>query len=220
MGADPGDVGVTMATAREVRVPDVGRESVRRIHALLQETLGKDVVEDFASFRLTVSPSTNPSLAPKLVEAYGGGRLIGAMLGVYLHRVNGGMILYAGVREPFRRQGLYTEMRRALLSELAAESPTGLAFVLSEVEDGSWLHRRYLDEWRAFVAPLDYVQPDVQGLSRRRLDLVVVPQVASKAEIIEILPIIVREVFTSVYRITEPEDDPDFRHVVDSIGTS
>ena len=64
------------------------------------------------------------------------------------------------------------------------------------------------------------VQPDVQGLSRRRLHLVVVPQVASKAEIIEILPIIVRELFTSVYRITEPEDDPDFRHVVDSIGTS
>ena len=147
-------------------------------------------------------------------------RLIGAMLGVYLHRVNGGMILYAGVREPFRRQGLYTEMRRALLSELAAESPTGLAFVLSEVEDGSWLHRRYLDEWRAFVAPLDYVQPDVQGLSRRRLHLVVVPQVASKAEIIEILPIIVRDLFTSVYRITEPEDDPDFRRVLDSIKTS
>ena len=220
MGAVSGDVGVTMATARDIRVPDGGSESVRRIHALFEETLGNDAVEDLDSFRLTVSPSTNPSLAPKLVEAYEGGRLIGAMLGVYLHRVNGGMILYAGVREPFRRQGLYTEMRRALLSELAAESPTGLAFVLSEVEDGSWLHRRYLDEWRAFVAPLDYVQPAVQGLSRRRLHLVVVPQVASKAEIIEILPIIVREVFTSVYRITEPEDDPDFRHVVDSIGTS
>ncbi len=220
MGAVSGDVGVTIATARDIRVPDGGSESVRRIHALFEETLGNDAVEDLDSFRLTVSPSTNPALAPKLVEAYEGGRLIGAMLGVYLHRVNGGMVLYSGVREPFRRQGLYTEMRRALLSELAAESPTGLAFVLSEVDDGSWLLRKYLDEWGAFIAPLDYVQPDVQGLSRRRLDLVVVPQVASKAEIIEILPIIVREVFTSVYRITEPEDDPDFRHVVDSIGTS
>ena len=220
MGAVSGDVGVTMATAREVRVPDGGSESVRRIHALFQETLGTDTVEDLVSFRLTVSPSTNPALAPKLVEAYEGNRLIGAVLGVYLRRVNGGMVLYAGVREPFRRQGLYTEMRRALLSELAAESPTGLAFVLSEVDDGSWLLRKYLDEWGAFIAPLDYVQPDVQGLSRRRLHLVVVPQVASKAEIIEILPIIVREVFTSVYRIAAPEDDPDFRHIVDSIGTS
>ena len=220
MGADPGDVGVTMATAREVRVPDGVTTCVRRIHALFQETLGNDAVEDLDSFRLTVSPSTNPSLAPKLVEAYEGGRLIGAMLGVYLRRVNGGMILYAGVREPFRRQGLYTEMRRSLLSELAAESLTGLAFVLSEVDDGSWLLRKYLDEWGAFIAPLDYVQPAVQGLSRRRLDLVAVPQAASKAEIIEALPAIVRELFTSVYRIPEPEDNPDFRHVVDSIGTS
>ena len=220
MGAVPGDVGVTMATARDIRVPDGGSESVRRIHALFQETLGNDAVEDLVSFRLTVSPSTNPALAPKLVEAYEGNRLIGAVLGVYLRRVNGGMVLYAGVREPFRRQGLYTEMRRALLSELAAESPTGLAFVLSEVEDGSWLLRKYLDEWGAFIAPLDYVQPAVQGLSRRRLHLVVVPQVASKAEIIEVLPTIVRELFTSVYRIAEPEDNPDFRHVVDSIGTS
>ena len=211
---------MTMATARDIRVPDGGSESVRRIHALFEETLGNDAVEDLDSFRLTVSPTTNPALAPKLVTAHEGGRLIGAMLGVSLRRVNGGMILYAGVREPFRQQGLYTEMRRSLLSELAAESPTGLAFVLSEVDDGSWLLRKYLDEWGAFIAPLDYVQPDVQGLSRRRLHLVVVPQVPSNAEIIEILPIIVRELFTSVYRITEPEDDPDFRHVVDSIGTS
>ena len=211
---------MTMATARDIRVPDGGSESVRRIHALFEETLGNDAVEDLDSFRLTVSPSTNPSHAPKLVEAYEGGRLIGSMLGVYLRRVNGGIVLYAGVREPFRRQGLYTEMRRALLSELAAESPTGLAFVLSEVEDGSWLHRRYLDEWGAFIAPLDYVQPAVQGLSRRRLDLVVVPQATSKTEIVEALPAIVREVFTGVYGISEPENIPDFRLIMDSIGTS
>ena len=74
MGAVSGDVGVTMATARDIRVPDGGSESVRRIHALFEETLGNDAVEDLDSFRLTVvSPSTNPSLAPKLVEAYDGG---------------------------------------------------------------------------------------------------------------------------------------------------
>ena len=41
-----------------------------------------------------------------------------------------------------------------------------------------------------------------------------------KAETIEVLPTIVRELFTSVYRVAAPEDNPDFRHVVDSIGTS
>ena len=204
----------------ETRIAEATSESVHRIHTLFAETLGNDSVEDLESFRQTVSPHTDPHVAPKLVTTHECGHHVGATLGVYLRRVNGGMILYAGVKEPFRRQGLYAEMRTRLLAKLAAESPTGLGFVLSEVQDGSWLHRMYLEDWGAFIAPLDYVQPAVQGLSRRRLDLVVVPQAADREEIIHSLPAIVREVFMSVYRISEPEDDPDFRHVVDSIGTS
>ena len=41
---------MTMATARDIRVPDGGSESVRRIHALFEETLGNDAVEDLDSF--------------------------------------------------------------------------------------------------------------------------------------------------------------------------
>ena len=184
------------------------------------ETIGPDGVEDLDSFRRTVSQLTDAALVPKIVEAFDGSQLIGAMLGVYLRRVNGGMILYAGVRESHRGQGLYTEMRTALLSGLATESPTGLGFVLSEVEDGTWLQRKYLDDWGAFTAPLDYVQPAVQGLSRRSLNLMVVPQTAPIEEIIGALPDIVREVFTSVYRVSEPECKPDFLHIMDSMGTS
>ena len=211
---------MTTATARELRAPDGAPESVRRIHALFVETLGKDAVEDLDSFRLTVSPHTDPQVAPKLVATHKRDHLVGAMLGVHLRRVNGGMVLYAGVRKPHRRQGLYTKMRDALLSDLAAESSTGPGFLLSEVEDGTRLLRKYLDEWGAFVAPLDYAQPAVQGLSRRRLNLVVLPQAASRKEIVDALPTIVREVFASVYRIAEPEDDPDFRRVVASLGNS
>ncbi len=211
---------MTTATARDVRLVDTTSESLVSVHELLVETIGADAVEDLDSFLHTVSSSSNSSLSPMLVEACDGHRLIGVTLGAYLRRVNGGMVLYAGVKEPFRRQGLYTEMRTRLLAKLAAESPTRLGFVLSEVEDGSWLHRMYLEDWGAFIAPLDYVQPAVQGLSRRRLDLVVLPQAADREEIIHSLPAIVREVFMSVYRISEPEDHPDFRHVVDSIGTS
>ncbi len=209
---------MTIATARDVRTHDGASESVRRAYELFVETIGPDGVEDLDSFRLTVSPFSGPAFAPKLVEAYEGERLVGAMLGGYLRGVNGGMTLYAGVREAYRRQGLYTEMKDSLLSEIASESATGLGFVLSEVEDGAWLHRKYFDEWGAFVAPLSYVQPAVQGLSRRKLDLMVVPQAAGREEIIKSLPTIVREVFTGVYRISEPEDDPEFRHVIDSIG--
>ena len=100
------------------------------------------------------------------------------------------------------------------------ESPAGLGFVLSEVEDGSWLHRKYLDDWGGFDAPLDYVQPAAQGLSRRPLSLVAVPQAANRAEIVECLSMILREVFTSVYRISEPEGDPDFLRSTDSIRVS
>ncbi len=209
---------MTTVTTRDVRVHDGASESVRPAHELFVETIGPDGVENLDSFRLTVSRLTPSAIVPKLIEAYDGDQLIGAMLGVYLRRVNGGMILYAGVREVYRRQGLYTEMRNTLLSELDEQSPTGLGFVLSEVENGSWLHRKYLDDWGGFVAPLDYAQPAVQGLSRRKLDLIAVPHAADTAEMIEALPAILREVFTGVYRIAEPENHPDFRHIIDSLG--
>ena len=211
---------MTTSTAREVRIHDGASDSVRRVHEMFAETIGPDEVEDFDSFRLTVSYLTTPAVVPKLIEAYDGDQLVGAMLGVYLRRVNGGMVLYAGVRGPFRRRGLYTEMRKTLLSELATESPTGLQFVLSEVQDGHWLHRKYLDEWGAFVAPLDYVQPPVQGLSKRPLNLMVMPQTASRDEIIKALPAIIREVYASVYRVSEPTNHPDLRHVLTSLGTA
>ncbi len=211
---------MTTATAREIRVPDGAPEALSTVHDLFVETLGVEAVEGHDSFRQTVSPDTDARVAPKLVATYEYGKLAGAMLGVYLRKVNGSMILYAGVREPFRRRGLYTEMRTALLSELSMESPTGPDFLLSEQEEDSWLIAKYLVDWGAFVAPLDYVQPAVQGLARRRLDLVVVPQAASREKIVEALPNIVRELYTSVYRIAEPEDNGDFRRVMGSIGMS
>ena len=211
---------MTTTTALEIRLADSTGESLPKVHELFVETIGPDGVEDLDSFRRTVSPLTDTALVPKIVEAFDGSQLIGAMLGVYLRRVNGGMVLYAGVREAYRRRGLYMEMRNSLLRELAVESPTGLGFVLSEVEKGSWLHRKYLDDWGGFDAPLDYVQPAAQGLSRRPLSLVVVPQAADRTETVECLSTILREVFTSVYRISEPEGNPDFLRIMDSIRRS
>ena len=209
---------MTTATARDVRLHDGASDSVRAVHELFVETLGEEAVEDLTSFHLTVSPHTDAEVAPKLVTTHEDDHLVGAMLGVYLRRLNGSIILYAGVKESFRRRGLYTEMRNTLMSELAAESQTGPRFVLSEQDQSSWLFTKYLHEWGAFVAPLDYVQPAVQGLPRRRLDLVVIPQGASRQDIIKALPTIVRELYASVYRISVPEEDPDCRHIIDSIG--
>ena len=211
---------MTIATTRDVRVVAATRDSTRTVHDLFVETLGRHAVEDLDSFHFTVSPLTDQQVAPKLVTAQVNDQSVGAILGVYLRRVNGIMILYAGVKAAYRRQGLYTEMRNALLSELAPESPSGPEFLLSEVEDGSRLHEKYVSEWGAFIAPMDYVQPSVQGLSRRRLSLAVVPLGATREEIIGALPDIVCEVYRSVYRISQPDDDPDFRRMVESIRTS
>lgn len=209
---------MTHSEGREVRLLECTDRSVRQAHALFEETIGSENVEDADSFRDTVSPLTDPSVAPKLVASFEAGRPIGAMLGVYLRRTNGCMILYAGVREPFRGRGVYTRMRKFLMQELATESETYPGFVLSEVEDEGWLHRKYLDEWGGFTAPIDYLQPSVQGLRRRRLRLVAAPMSSSTQETTENLQQILWDIFTGIYRIPEPELDPCFRRAAASLG--
>lgn len=209
---------MTVSEYCDVRLLECADQSVPQAYMLLEETIGSENVEDADSFRSTVSPLTDPSVAPKLVASFVAERLIGAMLGVYLRKTNGCMILYAGVREPFRGQGVYTRMREFLMRELASESETHPGFVMSEVEDGGWLYRKYLDEWGGFAAPIDYRQPSVQGLRKRRLRLVAVPMSSSTQEILENLPSVLHDVFTGIYRIPDPELHPCFRHAAASLG--
>ena len=209
---------MTVSEYCDVRLLECADQSVPQAYMLFEETIGSGKVEDADSFRSTVSPLTDPSVAPKLVASFVAGRLIGAMLGVYLRKTNGCMILYAGVREPFRGQRVYTRMREFLMQELASESETHLGFVMSEVEDGGWLYRKYLDEWGGFAAPIDYSQPSVQGLRKRQLRLVAVPISSSAQEIRENLPSVLHDVFTSIYRIPYPELHPCFRRAVASLG--
>ena len=84
---------MTHSEGREVRLLECTDRSVRQAHALFEETIGSENVEDADSFRDTVSPLTDPSVAPKLVASFEAGRPIWAMLGVYLRRTNGCMIL-------------------------------------------------------------------------------------------------------------------------------
>jgi hypothetical protein len=210
---------VTTAALGHVGVLDGTHDSVREFHALFRETLGALNVEDAESFRATTSPLTDDAALPKLVGAFHDVGLIGAMIGLYLRNLNAGMILYAGVREPFRGRGLYTKMRQSLLSELADHTTHDLGFVLSEIEEGDWLAQKYLNEWGAFIAPCEYVQPAAQGLQRRQVDLLIVPIAKTRAEITEGLSSIIEEVFSRVYRIADTERHPDFRHAVESIRT-
>lgn len=203
----------------DMRLLDYRDGSIERVYALLQETLGQSNVEDIDSFYLTTSLATDGAILPKLVGAYKDGELVGASLGLYLRKLNAGIILYSGVRESYRRRGFYRELRISLLFELLKCSSSGLGFVLSEIDESHWLLEKYLNNWGAFLAPCNYVQPSVQGLRRRRISLVVGPMTQKRAEIIEDLPAIIREVFRGVYRIAEADSHPDFRHAVESLHT-
>ena len=117
----------------------------------------------------------------------------------------------------WRRRGLYTELRSRMVSlfqtdavdNRKAETP----FVVSEMDKGSFLLRRFVDRGGAFVMPCEYEQPAVQGLGSRALELVVQPREPNQAEALSI----VRELFRGIYRIRDPEADPAFRRVADSL---
>lgn len=210
---------MTTTTAEVVRLLNRSDELVREAHSIFKDALGPSNVEGAQSFRTTVSSSTDNTLVPKLVGAFDDDVLIGAMLGLYLRKLNAGMVLYAGVGKSFRNRGTYSKMREALLLEFAGESETPLGFILSEIEPSHWLARKYGDEWGGFIAPCDYVQPAVQRLPRRGLDLIVLPIGQSESEIVSDLPEVIYEIFRGVYRIAEPGRHHEFRRTVESVRT-
>ena len=96
---------------------------VREAHALLLESLGDGNVEDFESFRDTVSPATDGAVVPFMLCATFDGRIQGFVLGAYLRNLDMGMLLYSAVRQAFRGCGVYTRLRAVLLDLLASGKP-------------------------------------------------------------------------------------------------
>ena len=201
-------------------------------HALLEEVLGTGRVEDIASFRATVSPEAGGVYVPKLACAAYGRSIQGVVLGAYLGRLNMGMILYAGVREAFRKLGVYSTLRArvvALLNPAANSAANGngrppytepsarMDYLVSELDAGSELGRRYLREWGAFLAPCEYEQPASQGLAPRRMDLVFQPIAAHSAPSRGQTAAVVREIYERVYRIRRVEQSAEYRRVVESL---
>ena len=194
---------------------------VLEVHSLLLSSFPPGRVEDRSSFLHSVSRTADPGTLPTVVAALYGEALVGAVVGAYLPRVNTGMVLYSAVERRARNRGLYDSMRARLVEALAAEAhctgEPGVNYIVSEVEEGSTVHRRYVSEWRAYAAPCDYWQPETQGLSARPLKLVLQPILADGPPTGLETAVLVREIYRSVYRLQDPEEDLSYRRVILSL---
>ena len=200
---------------------DVGR--VIEVHSLLLSSFPPGMVEDRESFLQSVSRTAEPGAVPTVVGALYGGTVVGAVVGAYLPRVNVGMVLYSAVERRARGGGLYGEMRARLTESLTADAReagrAGVRYIVSEVEQDSLLYKRYVSEWRSYTAPCDYWQPETQGLSARPLELVLQPVLAEEPPAIRETAVLVREIYRTVYRLPDPEEDLSFRRVILSLRT-
>ena len=159
----------TSWTPRAQRLP-CDESQVIGAYRLLVNVIGEDGVEDFASFRETISPETDASIVPVTLRAYAGDDLIGVTVGAYLSNLNAGFIAYSGVRRDWRRQGVYIRLHEHLVEQLTIESvsdgtPNGIEYVASELDGENWLIETYRNRWAAEALPCAYEQPQAQGLA-------------------------------------------------------
>ena len=204
---DPADLAI-----EEVLWTD--RARILEVYGLLTEVYGRGRVEDEKSFMGTVSPETDDAVVPTVVIAVRDERLTGAVVGAFLRNLDMGMVLYSAVQASARGRGVYTRLRGELLHLLDLEArrlpasaswprSPGLAYVVSELDEDSPLLRRYVDEWGAFVAPIDYFQPAAQGLAERKMDLAFQPVANRSAPSPETVVAVVSEIYARIYRIPD-----------------
>jgi hypothetical protein len=196
-------------------------ERVLEVHSLLLSAFPPGHVEDRASFLQSVCRAADLGAVPKVLVALHGNTVVGAVVGAYLPRVDVGMVLYSAVERRARNRGLYGAMRARLVEAIAADArdagKPGVDYIVSEVEEDSPLHRQYVSEWRAYTAPCDYWQPETQGLSARPLKLVLQPILADGPPTARETAVLVREIYRSVYRLEDPEEEPSYRRVILSL---
>ena len=204
--------------AFEVREDDASL--VEETHAFLQRNMGASGVEDLDSYRKALSAETDPLVVPVMVCGLVEGRVTAAAVGAYLVGANLGFVAYGAVEEAWRRRGVYTVLRERLVERMHRHSVehgrSGPSYVVSEMEPGSFLLRRYLQRG-AYAAHGSYEQPAEQGLPNRPMKLVLQPVEAvdrlSPDETLEI----VRQVYERVYRIRDVEAHAVFVRVAQSI---
>lgn len=148
--------------------------------------------------------------------------LAGAQLGGLLPAVGMVSLPYTAVAEPYEGRGVYLQLKRVMLAELAAVAharglPPPLGNV-SEEAPGSAQYRRKVGRGIATPFPFWYAQPAVQGLEETPLvltceALVSPPPTFTPDDRIRI----VAAIYRGLYRIAEPELNPTFRRIAASV---
>lgn len=193
-------------------------EDVTAAHALFVARIGRRLVEDEASFRVSAT-SESPDWLPRLGLAELDGQLAGAQLGGLLPTVGLLSLPYTAVAAAFESQGVYRRLKLAMLERLRADArarnlpePAGN---LSEEAAGSAQYQRKVERGSAVVLPVPYASPAAQGLSETPLALTYEPLTAAPPPSSpEQLRAVVAAVYRGLYRIAEPERDPTFRRII------
>lgn len=193
-------------------------EDVLEVYSLLQDAMGTDSVEDLRSFRRTVSPLTDPRVLPRVVVASTECEVIGVMVGATLKNVGAGFIAYSAVQEASRRRGIYVRMRSRVLKRFTEDD--GVEYVVSELDEGSWLFSKCIRDWNGVALPGHYEQPQAQGLQAKALRLVAQPvNNGITPGPFETLAL-VREIYEQIYRIKDAEGNESYRRISASLTRS
>ena len=200
-----------------LRALDASRaEDVLEAYSLLQEAMGSDSVEDLRYFRRTVSPSTDRHVLPRVVLAFSGDKILGVVVGATLLNLGAGFIAYSVVEETWRRRGIYTKMREHLLMRFSHDD--GVQYVVAELDEQSWLFKKYTGDWNAVTLPGHYEQPEGQGLQAKSLRLVAQPIQDGTAPGPSETVSLVREIYERIYGIADVESNESFRRILTSLN--
>ena len=194
---------------------------ILEVHNLLVKSFPPGQVEDFPAFLQSTAVTVHFESVPVVLTASTPGHLVGVIIGNYLSDINIGMILYAAVHPDSRRRGIYNAMRRQLIEIFKTKSEHAGSpnpdFIVSEVDPDGIVYKLYCDNWHSFEAPFDYWQPATQGLSSRRMKLVLQPLQQNFQPNNPWLKNLISNIYTKIYRLRDPQRDPDFQRIIQSL---
>jgi hypothetical protein len=187
-------------------------------YRLILRRIGRRLVEDEASFRMSATVATT-DWVPRLGLAEVDGELAAAQLGGLLPAVGLVSLPYTAVAEPFEGRGVYRRLKAAMIEQLRADArarglPEPAGNVSEEVIDSAQ-YRRKVEGGIAVVLPVSYIAPAAQGLEETPLALTFEPLTdAAPPTSPDALRAIIAAVYRGLYRIANPEHDPAFRRTV------
>jgi hypothetical protein len=191
-------------------------------YRLFVRRIGRRLVEDEASFRLSATLAT-ADWVPRLGLAEVAGELAAAQLGGLLPAVGMLSLPYTAVAEPFEGRGVYRRLKAAMIEQLRADArarglPDPIGNVSEEVVDSAQ-YRRKVERGIAVVLPVRYLAPATQGLAETPLALTFEPLTdAPPPTSAAALRALVAAVYRGLYRIADPEQDPSFERTVASLA--